>query len=350
MSSSKNRYLSAQSGFWYVRYKDPISGKWKSMSTGLTAVKSNEPEARNIRDRFLESLKKQRDITTQQGTIASVFDKFKVTNENRSQSTNSTYEYFYKFLCEFVNKDSDIKILGKQKSEDFLLWMQRKNSLSQNTIFGVQKNFLKFLGYLFENEYLPKQFTINKSVRVSPEIGQIIVFTDEDRNLILSQLKVMDKNLNFRLAIHLLMYSGLRPSDILSLTYSSFDLTKMTMNIYSSKVKRWLIRPIHPVLLDILTEVKGQCTSDDSATNVFNYSDVKAMGKAFSRYLVEIGLGDRDYDLRTFRKDFITRGQASGIDIAVISDLVGHSDIRTTKRFYTQLPTETMRDNLNKIE
>lgn len=350
MSSRKNKYISQQSGLWYIRYKDPVSGKWTSFSTGLKAVKSNEPVARRIRDEFFETLKKQENQEVKQGTIADAFEHFKTINQNRADSTKSTYEYFYRFLCAFVNADSDIKILDKKKCERFLLWMQEKTTLSQNTQFGVQKNLLKFLGFLFENEYLAKSFTINKSVRVSPQVNEPLIFTEEDRHLILAELTNRGKNLNFRLAIKLLMYSGLRPSDILSLRYSSFDLQENTMKVYMPKVNRWLNRPIHKELLTIINEALEQAPKDNLEAKVFNYADAKAMGKAFSRYLVEIGLDSRGYNLRTFRKDFITRGQVSGVDIAVIADLVGHTDIRTTKRFYTNLPTKVMRENLDKIK
>lgn len=350
MSSRKNKYISQQSGLWYIRYRDTVSGRWTAFSTGLKAVKSNEPEARRIRDEFFESLKQQENQKLKQGTIVDAFEHFKTINQNRSASTKSTYEYFYRFLCEFVNADSDIKILDKRKCEEFLLWMQRKSTLSQNTKFGVQKNLLKFLGFLFENEYLIKLFTISKAVRVSPQVKEPLIFTEEDRDMILNELANRGKNLNFRLAIKLLMYSGLRPSDILSLRYSSFDLQENTMKVHMPKVDRWLTRPIHKELLAIINEALEQVPKDNLETKVFNYSDAKAMGKAFSRYLREIGLESRGYNLRTFRKDFITRGQVSGVDIAVIADLVGHADIRTTKRFYTNLPTKVMRENLDKIK
>lgn len=40
---------------------------------------------------------------------------------------------------------------------------------------------------------------------------------------------------------------------------------------------------------------------------IYSLSKAKYIGKAFQRYLTDIGLKGRKYDLRTFRKNFISR-------------------------------------------
>jgi integrase len=70
---------------------------------------------------------------------------------------------------------------------------------------------------------------------------------------------------------------------------------------------------------------------------IFEYDEVKNMGKAFSSYLEVINLAGKGYNLRTFRKDFISRYQELGISIATTALLVGHSNIKTTMTYYTKL-------------
>ena len=218
--------------------------------------------------------------------------------------------------------------------------------IEQNTKYGIQKNFVKFLNFLFEYEYLPKFFRLNKDVRIKPLVKEPIIFSDEDRKKIIAELVKQEKNENFQLMIYLLMYSGLRPSDIINISVEQIDLNKMEMRFYSSKTDNWFIRPIHSKVKSILTKrIKG-----NKIGRIFDYSEVKNMGKAFQRYLSDIGLKGKKYDLRTFRKDFISRSQEAGVPINVTASLVGHSNIKTTMTYYTKLSSNHLKKELKKLK
>ena len=142
------------------------------------------------------------------------------------------------------------------------------------------------------------------------------------------------------------MYSGLRPSDIINLTVEQIDLVKMEMRFYSSKTKSWFVRPIHDKLKLILEKV----IKEKESGRLFDYSEIKNMGKAFQRYLSDIELAGKEYDLRTFRKDFISRSQEAGVPINVTASLVGHSNIKTTMTYYTKLSSKHLKKELKKLK
>lgn len=73
------------------------------------------------------------------------------------------------------------------------------------------------------------------------------------------------------------------------------------------------------------------------------------MGKAFQRYLQDIGLGNKNYNLRTFRKDFISKSQEAGVPIAATALLVGRRSIKTTMAYYTKLSTNYLKKELKKV-
>ena len=87
----------------------------------------------------------------------------------------------------------------------------------------------------------------------------------------------------------------------------------------------------------------------DIATNL-GLQVKENMGKAFQRYLSEIGLDGKSYDLRTFRKDFISRSQEAGVPINVTASLVGHSNIKTTMTYYTKLSSKYLKKELKKLK
>jgi len=344
-SKIKSNQIYPNEDLWYIRYKDPISGKWKARSTGLSAKDENLPAAEKIRDKVLNDLQELLDVDYTEGSIQDAFNEFKAKNINKSKSTIDSYNYFFGFLQQKFNVKNSCLVITKKTSEDFLLYINQLDGYSQNTKFGVVKNFSKFLKFLFEYNYIPKPFTINSDVKTRMPKGDPKIFSDADRKKILNSLGKQEKNNNFKLMVNMLMYTGLRPSDIIDITVDQVDLVKMQIKFRSSKVDKWYNRPILPNLKTILR----QRIKEVKSGRLFDYAEVKNMGKAFSRYLEDIELDNKEYDLRTFRKDFISRCQEAGIAISAASMLAGHSKINTTMEYYTTLSTEFLRKELNKL-
>lgn len=345
MSSKKDEYLHDNHGYWYIRYKDPVTKQWKSVSTKLASTKNNLKKAIEYRDKLFNEIAMFRSVNFVVGDIKSAFDHFKDLNSNKSDSTKHTYELFFRYLTQKFPPNTQCITIGKRESEAFLLWLSNLNNLQQNSKFSIQKNFLKFLSFLFEYSYIPNSFVINKNVKIRPQIKEPIIFTNEDREKILLNLDKNEKNSNFQTLVYMLMYTGLRPSDIINITVEQIDLKKMEMRFYSSKTDNWFVRPIHKILFSILTKR----ISEKTVGKIFNYSNIKAMGKAVSRYFTELDLAGKNYTIRTFRKDFISRSQEAGISISATAELVGHASIRTTKTYYTHLSASHLKDEILKL-
>ncbi len=145
--------------------------------------------------------------------------------------------------------------------------------------------------------------------------------------------------------IYLLMYTGLRPSDIINITNDQVNLQKMEFRFNSSKVDQWFVRPIHPMLKEALSKRISEVKSG----HLLQYSHIKNMARAFQRYLSIIKLEGRGYNLLTFRKDFISRSQEAGISISATSMLVGHSNIKTTITYYTKLSGKHLKNEITKL-
>jgi len=346
MNRKKVQGLYIKKMYWYIRYKDPITGKWKGISTGLLGTEKNRSEAKIRRTEFLKELNEIKVAEVTSGTIREAFLRFKALNTNRSASTIATYDYFFSYLSTFFDTAQHCTIFNKVRSEEFIIWLSNNTTLKQNTKYGIQKNFIKFLNFLFEYDYLPKTFKLNKDVRIKPKVNEPIIFSDRDRDKIITNLSSLDKNDNFTLMIYFLLYSGLRPSDIINITVEQIDLKKMTIRFYSSKTDNWFVRPIHP---KIKVSLKARIESV-SEGRLFDYSEAKNMGKAFQRYLEKLGLNHKGYDLRTFRKDFISRSQEANVPVNVASTLVGHKNIKTTMTYYTKLSSPHLRKELKKLK
>lgn len=367
-SKSKNNIYS-NGGYWYVRYKDPTCNKWKAISTRLPATSRNLKNAQEFRDHLIKEIKEFAEYDFRSGDIKYSFNHFLTINANKSPKTITTYKLMYSYLIKRIPDDTLCRTLDKKKSEDFLLWLAKLTHIGQNTKYGIQKNFLKYLRFLFEYEYNPKIFIINKDVRARAKVMEPLIFSDQDRELIIGGLSktrerkvplsphqksepdkkptdfINIKNSNFRTFIMMLLYSGLRPSDIKDVTGEQINLEKMEIKFYSPKTDRWFIRPLHSSLHEILKKRIDEVSNG----RLFEYSDIKNMGRAFNRYLKSLGLEGKGYNLRTFRKDFISRCQEAGLSISSTATLVGHSNIKTTMTYYTNLSQNHLKSELEKL-
>ncbi len=149
-----------------------------------------------------------------------------------------------------LQKTSSCSVINKISAEE---WINKIKALplSQNTIHGYFKQFNHFLNFLFEYGYVP-MFKINRDVKTKPEVKEKIIFRDKDIDTIFSGLE--EKNQNFRTAIYLLFYTGLRSSDILTIEAKDVDLNNQTINYYSPKRKLYRQIPIHPDLHPYFTK------------------------------------------------------------------------------------------------
>jgi integrase len=333
-------------GLWYIRYQDPISKKWKGKSTGLKAIDQNIPAAEKMQAEFELELQELVGVDYTEGSIQEAFEAFKSKNSNKNAGTIGTYDYFLKFLKQKFNVNNSCLVITKKSAEDFFLYISQLEGYARNTKFGIVKNFSKFLKFLFEYNYLPKPFVINSDVKTRMYKGEIKIFDDKDRQTILRKLRTEKKNPNFTLFIKMLMYTGLRPSDLIYITVDHVDLKKMVIKYYSPKVDKWYSRPLHSELkIPLRSRIKEVISG-----KLFAYENIDNLGKAFRRYMEDIGLDNKGYNLRTFRKDFISRCQEAGVPITAASLLVGHSKLTTTMDYYTRLSEDFLRDELNKLD
>lgn len=330
----------------YISWYDPNLGKNKNRSTGLPYNSKNLKKAKEIASTIEKKIEEQRERDTKFGikkvTLEKAKKHFLENNSDKNPNTISGYQRFFVRFCSAFPLDQSCSNINKLAVESWLNGI-KKLELQRNTIYGIMKNLKKFLSFLFEYNYVPP-FVINKDIMVSQEVKEIILFSDADLVKIMENLS--EKNSNFRTMIYTLIYTGLRPTDIINLKVSDVDFTSNVLHYFSIKTQKHFVIPIHPELIPIL---QARCTEVETG-EIFNYGGAKEMGKAFQRYLKDLELNKKSYNLRTFRKSFISRAYDSGIDLAVVSNLVGHSSISTTAKFYNKIKVSKLGDQLQRFQ
>jgi integrase len=333
--------------YLHIQWFDPVLKKTFSKSSKLKATQANQVKAEKYAKKLQDELSKRHIESRQLGvkklTLKDAFAHFLHINKDKHPKTIKDYERFYKLFSSCFDADQPCIFINKMLVEDWLLDV-KSLKLSQNSIHAFGKQCNHFLNFLFEYNYTP-MFKINRSVKTKPEVKEKIIFKDEHIRKIFENLG--SKNSNFKAAIYILFYTGLRSSDILNMTAERVDLNEGLLSYYSPKRKKYRIVPFHENLRHILS----QRLLDVGTGALLNYGSVENIGRAVSRYLTEIGLSGMGYTARTFRKTFITQCRSRfNMDASVVRELVGHEQGNTTDRYYNQINTKVMKKELRKFK
>lgn len=327
-----------------INIYDPIKGKAVQISTGLDNNAANRKHAKQIaielQEEFDASIQSYKRKNLKRNSLISAKNHFMEINSNKSDKTKYDYKRLFNYVLPYFSEDATCFDINKTSVER-LLGKINASEYSQNSKFNIVKTLKKFLSFLFEYNYTLR-FTINKDLLPRQYIGPVNIFTRDELKKILAGLK--KKNSNFRTLIYLLTYTGLRPSDVYNICVEDIILSENKLNYFSQKTGDYFTVPIHSKIKSILrTRMK-----EVGSGKILNY-ELNNIGKAFQRYLAELGLDDKKYNLRTFRKTFISLAYENGIDLATASQLVGHKKITTTQKYYTKFSIARHQEELKKF-
>lgn len=329
----------------FLVFYDKLKKASRQKALALINTKENMKIAKSIAKEFQNEINDTYNRFNSAGvkviTLEVAYDHFKKLNSDKHPKTKSEYDRFYNLFTTQYSKDLPCMNINKLETEQWLMKVKLLDK-KQNTKRNYYKVLKKFLGFLFEYNYcLP--FKLNKEVTIPAEIRPIEIFRDEDVKIIFKHLHTRSRN--FQTLVWMLFYTGLRPSDIINISIEDIDLKNQILRYYSIKTDEHFILPIHNQLLQFLKDRINELKSG----HLLDYSNSTNMSKAFRRYLLDIKIPAKKYTLRTFRKSFISSAYKSGIDLAMVSKLVGHKQITTTSRYYNKIEISQQHLALNKL-
>ena len=199
--------------------------------------------------------------------------------------------------------------------------------------------------------------------------GERRSITDEERTAILKLAETHRSGF----WIQTLLYTGMRPGETASLTWSDIDFKKNEIHVHTAKEsgthnkikttktesgKR--IIPIHSNLLPLLKENKRKSgfVFLTQRGNMHNENSLRRLWTGFKRDL-DISMGAELYrneiirsvvadDLTPYclRHTFCTDLQNAGVPLNVAKELMGHADIQTTANIYTHKDSDNLHKNM----
>ena len=342
--------VSCRKGIWnrdgilYIRVYDKRTKKTSAFNTKLQDAPKNRLIAEKEKNKFLTQLRKEQNKTSEYSitftTIQDAYDHFLKYKSHVNPKTLKSYQWFYNNFTQIFPPNEPCMMINKRTVENWLINMYKKK-WSVNTKHDLWVQCRQFLYHLFEYQFTPF-FIVNKNLRAKTETAEKIVFNKDDLFKMFGSLK--SKNGNFQLTFYLLFYTGLRPTDLLSIETKNIDIKNRVIKFYSPKSKNRKEIPFHQDLIPFFDFGIGQI-------KILSYANEQNINHAFRRFFKQINLENRGYSPRTFRKTFVTLSKGFfGLDGEVVDHLIGHKQRKVSGEYYRKFEIEEVKKELDKIK
>lgn len=248
-----------------------------------------------------------------------------------SENTIKCYLFFTNQFFSYIKKDP-IKVEEKD-IKDYLGYLITSKKLKPSSV-SLCLSTLKFLFKEvlkkdpFENIRTPK-----------PEKKLPTVLTKEEIKRLIQNVT----NPKHRLLIEFMYSSGLRVSECVNLKIEDIDLNEGVGIVRSGKGKK-----DRTIILSkrLIEELKNYLANrNDNNPYIFNIKDthisVRQAQKVVTEAAKKAGIKKRVF-CHALRSSFATHLLDAGVDIRIIQELLGHSNLATTQR-YTKVSKELLK-------
>jgi len=325
-------YIRKDSPYIWLKYYDKTEGdphkRQKAFSTKIKNTREGWKIARELQRRFDVGLVESQIFRTQGITVRpritlsrgfNEFLNYKIMKPKTAQIYQLAVQHF-QAAC----GDKSINDYTRLDAKKFIKYMETAGLAP-----ATQGIFTRHLAALW-NFFIKKDITkeniifIVKPPRHSPQAIPI-----NDMRTILNYFKSQDVH-QYHL-IYFLLLTGFRVSTALSLEWKDVDLQNGIISALNVKANRTFYFPIHFELRQLLEQMKGEGRLFDYAPNTS-----PSFWRRTLPELVKQGKISRRYTLHQIRKTFGTWLANSGVDRAVVKELLDHSTINVTNDHYVQ--------------
>ena len=327
LTKMRNPYLNKEGKFWYLYFF--VNGKVRKRSTKET-IRS---KAENFKSRFIQN---DYELTEPKYISLSDFkiEWLEIISGNCKPKTIKSYENAFNQLTLFT-KDiylhqislKDINKFLSNKSKESSEWTARKYRTSLRTAF----NYAVKMKYLKENYFID-------SVKFNPATPDILFFSDFDFKKL---LEVIDNEI-YKDIVLFGFYSGMRLGEILSIKKNNI-YDKIIILESNTKNKKPRIVSLSNELIPIIEKYKN-----NNSEFLFGKNSVNTVSHIFSKYKKRAGINPK-LNFHSLRKTFGSKLLNAGVDLKVISEMLGHSSYKVTEQFYATL-LKGFRNEVNLIK
>lgn len=285
-------------------------------------------------------------------TISEYLDSL-VAELHLSINTKMAYQKDLMKYQEYLKKKQIINVedIKKEHITSFLEKL-RKEQLKPQTIAHYLTSIKNYHKFLIQNDYL----TVDEAKSIErPKLSKKLpdILSIEEVMKLLDIQTTTPFDYRNKCMLELLYGTGLRISELLNLTTNDIDTINCTVHCIGKGDKERIV-PINDYIIESLKnylEVRPLLLKKKTTQELFlnnNGSKLTRVGffKTLKKILLEKGLNP-NISPHTLRHSFATHLLEYGADLRTIQEMLGHSDISTT-RIYTHITNKKIKEDYEK--
>lgn len=261
---------------------------------------------------------------------------------------------FVDFLIDKYENNITIQEIDRHIIRDFMGYLYESLGNSNRSISRKLTALKGFFKYCVAHNYLSENPALTmKNPKYENKIPQF--FSENDMELLLSLPDLSSKFGVRNLAILELFYSsGLRISELISLTLTSIDFQQKTVKVHGKGDKTRLV-PIGSKAIEAVQNylsIRGTFSSKFSGDILFLSKSGKPLNRLeladiLSQYLKIVGQ-KKGFSPHTLRHTFATHMLSNGADLRAIQEMLGHANLSTTE-IYTHVTMKDLTKTINNL-
>ncbi len=267
-----------------------------------------------------------------------------------------TVENYNRYLIRFFAyaKIKQPKDISDHKIREFRLWLNRQPGTHSKTVKKCTQNyyliairsFLKYMAYKEIESLAPERIELAKV----PERNLDLISSDELLRLLSSPDKSDLKSLRDRAILELLFSTGLRVSELCSLS-RDIDISKNEFSIRGKGEKIRVVFLSPEAKQTIKTYLNKRTDMDDSMFIRISKAELKnkslrittrSVERIVKHHAIKAGISKK-VTPHVIRHSFATDLLQNGADIRSVQALLGHANINTTQ-IYTHITDKGLRE------
>lgn len=293
---------------------------------------------KNIGD--YEIIKKCTDIVVIDSNNINMVKMFLATKktEGGSEQTMRTRFYIYRNFIRDINKPFD-----KIKTFDIRLWLAKEQQrVSLSTVESYRTAISSLFNWLYTEGMIPD----NPMTNIKP-IKHPNAIKKSFTSLEIDALKSSCKNKIERAVVELLLSSGLRCEELCNLKWCDINFSTKDISVIEGKGRKNRITLMDDVTRKYLIDYKESLDYDCEYVFGTRYKGTIKRRDESSVWLMLKNVGERagikESNPHKYRHTFATNLYKRGMDVRMIQQLLGHSNINTTM-IYINTDTEMLQD------
>lgn len=298
------------------------------------------------------------EIVTDLQSSYSDFLDYMESEKNASEATITSYTTDFKILNDFLDIagiEPRLCAITTQILRRYVTFLKKHKNYANATVRRKINSLSSFYNFLYETEYIDKNPMA--PIKAPKKEQRIPVYIKENEiNRLLEAPKKYarfeEHRLRDKVMIELLVCTGARRAEVLSLDFDNVDFKAKTITILKGKGNKQRIVPlIEPLATDLWEYLQTRLPLTNRAILISdkgNRMSVSNFQNLFKRYLEKSGLANKGYSIHKCRHSFASLLHQNGVDIIYIQELLGHEDLNSTK-IYTHTDIKHLRQQVEKL-